>query len=251
MKILNEKDIITKYQNGETMYSIAKDLGVYEQRISNLLKRNNVHKKHNPFKIDVNYFNTIDTDLKAYFLGFITADGCICKNKKGNVKTLTISIHEKDLIVLEKLKEELKAEISIKYLKNNQVRFHTSQKELIIGLEKYGIEEKKSLTMGNLINNIPLNYRNAFIRGYFDGDGSIFIANIKGEKPHKQKYVSIRGTKPFLQGILDQLSFEASISFSSGQHMLRFGKKEKINEFKEYIYKNSQFHLERKFEIFD
>lgn len=61
----------------------------------------------NKYKTD--YFNVIDTEKKAYFLGFIYADGCIYKRQKGNSLeiSLNISIQSKDKEILEELEKEL------------------------------------------------------------------------------------------------------------------------------------------------
>jgi len=58
--------------------------------------------------INVNYFNKIDSYNKAYLLGFIAADGAIVQNKGFNTKTLTITIHAKDIAILELLKKRTK-----------------------------------------------------------------------------------------------------------------------------------------------
>ena len=251
---LYSEDIINSYNNGIGAYTLAKKYNVYEQRIYTFLKQNNIKiRGKKQLGINLNYFNNIDSNKKAYILGFIAADGSIVKtdSKIYSSYQLSISLNNKDISILEMIKEELEAESIIRDIGRNQVRFITAKKEIIADLFKYGIEPKKSLTMKNIIPLIPKEFRYAYIRGYFDGDGSIFTANIGGKYPHQQKYVSIRGTKEFLQGILDELSFDCNISFSNGTHMLRFGNKKYIQEFKEYIYTNSEFHLKRKYEKFD
>ena len=64
--------------------------------------------------------------------------------------------------------------------------------------------------MGNIIENIPYEYRDAFIIGYFDGDGSVsindkLILHRNGKfYPNHSLYISIRGTKEFLSGICNE-----------------------------------------------
>lgn len=57
---------------------------------------------------ETNYFETIDSEDKAYFLGFIVADGSINTNKYRNA--LIINIHKKDVDILNKFKELIKFE---------------------------------------------------------------------------------------------------------------------------------------------
>ena len=50
--------------------------------------------------INTQYFKKINSYNKAYLLGFIAADGAIVQNKGYSTKTLTITIHAKDIAVL-------------------------------------------------------------------------------------------------------------------------------------------------------
>ncbi len=48
-----------------------------------------------------NYFETIDSEDKAYFLGFIFADGCVTNDSKKYRYQLTLKLHSKDVGILE------------------------------------------------------------------------------------------------------------------------------------------------------
>ena len=140
--------------------------------------------------INTQYFKEINSYNKAYLLGFIAADGAIVQNKNTNTKTLTITIHAKDIAVLELLKSELNSSLNIKDITSkskslqsykldvNHKRFNTSKKEIIQDLESYSLTSNKSLTMTNLIVNIPTQYKKAFILGYFDGDGCFIDSKV-------------------------------------------------------------------------
>mgnify|MGYP003585720889 CR=1 FL=1 len=185
--------------------------------------------------INIQYFKKINSYNKAYLLGFIAADGAIVQNKNTNTKTLTITIHTKDVAVLKLLKLELNSSLSIKdinykskslssyKLDVNHKRFNTSKKEIIQDLESYGLTSNKSLTMTNLIVNIPTQYRKAFILGYFDGDGCFIDSKVVRKRKYLKKdgsfseytgekynsHISIKGTKEFLQGIVDELQIQS------------------------------------------
>ena len=53
--------------------------------------------------------------------------------------------------------------------------------------------------MGNIILNIPKELRDAFIIGYFDGDGS--VSHISHSTNNRSLSISLRGTYVFLQGV--------------------------------------------------
>ena len=55
-------------------------------------------------KLDVNFFENIDNEYKAYILGFIAADGYI----ESNERTLTFNINKKDIDILYKINRQNK-----------------------------------------------------------------------------------------------------------------------------------------------
>ena len=69
-------------------------------------------------KVNINYFNSIDTENKAYILGFIIADGNIEVVSTGN--KLNFFISSIDDYILEKIKTEICPEAIIKYTNNQQ-----------------------------------------------------------------------------------------------------------------------------------
>lgn len=224
--------------------------------------------------INIQYFNKVDSFNKAYLLGFIAADGAIIQNKNTNTKTLTITIHAKDVAVLELLKSELNSSLNIKdinykskslqsyKLDVNHKRFNTSRKEIIKDLESYGLTSSKSLTMPNLVLNIPKQYRKAFILGYFDGDGCFIDSKVTrrrnylkkdgststyiGEKYNSQ--ISIKGTEEFLRGIVDELQIDSyKIKQISNQNIYTLTIIKNLDILKFYdCYNHCDFYLQRK-----
>lgn len=276
LKLLPKKEqILILYNNGLSIAQISREIGEYEQSITNLLKYLNVYKTTKPKQGNIRYFENIDTPIKAYLLGFITADGCI-QNNGNNSFGLSITIHSKDRIIVDKLKEEIGCENKISHLTtlstHNQqpkdhVRFALFNNFLYNDIKSYGIEPKKSTTMPNIILNIPKEYRKQFILGYFDGDGSISLPTFKkykifnsrrfydyryGKMNSTQIQISFRGTKEFLQGIADELELTNFMLFKDKKAncwSLKFNKKSEVLKFYN-IYSISPFYLQRKHEKF-
>lgn len=224
--------------------------------------------------INTKYFNKVDSFNKAYLLGFIAADGAIVQNKNTNTKTLTITIHAKDIAILELLKSQLNSSLNIKdinikskslqsyKLDVNHKRFNTSKKEIIKDLESYGLTSNKSLTMSNLVLSIPKQYRKAFIIGYFDGDGCFVDSKITRKRTYLKKdgsistyigekynsQISIKGTKEFLQGIVDELQIESyKIKQISNQNIYTLIIVKNLDILKFYdCYNHCDFYLKRK-----
>lgn len=240
-------ELIKMYESGKSITAISKEIGEYEQAIRNVLIGHTEIRHRKDYEFDCDYFEKIDSEDKAYFLGFIAADGALVDNGRG-VLVLSISINEKDVMVLEKLKEHMKAEHPIKQLARNQVRITITRKKLASDLMKLGIHERKSLDLEPMLSVVPKPFKKDFIRGYFDGDGSIFMTTTGSKNP--RHYVGIRGTEDFLKEFSDYTGIKGSLKFSSGTHQWRFGAKADIIKFRDLIYDNSTIYLSRKKEKF-
>lgn len=131
----------------------------------------------------------------------------------------------------------------------SQVRITFTSKVLTSSLEKHGVTYRKSLTMGNIIQNIPENIKHHFIRGYFDGDGSIVWTKTGGGI--RRPYVSFVGTYEFLLPIKNYLHGGSLFKDSkSNIWRLTFGAKRDVLWFKDFIYTDANYFLERKKERF-
>ena len=170
-----EKTIIDLYVNQKYSQSqIAEKFSCSTFVIHNVLKNNNIEIVNQP-KLNKNqnnnYFDKIDTEHKAYWLGFLFADGCIFNNQ------LSIEIHEKDKELLEKFKEDLNlnSKISIRHRKNTVICcIRMSSKHLCDTLSNYGIVQNKTKNTRHL-PDVPTNLIPHFLRGLIDGDGWISI----------------------------------------------------------------------------
>ena len=128
-------------------------------------------------KINENYFENIDSHKKAYWLGFICADGHIYQNGY-------MSIVIKDLEILEKFSKDIKSTYKISEIhmfdKRTNQTYHEyslkiSNKNFVSHIVNHGITYNKT----DILNfpNIKEEYYPSFIAGLFDGDGSVCIRN--------------------------------------------------------------------------
>ena len=186
-------------------------------------------------------------------LGFIYADGYIDSSKT----KLKFTLAEKDKDVLEKIKSILRSNSPIKRKEGRQIKgtdyFGSSTVTLMISsvqicqdLEKHGAFYKKSLKL-----QFPLFLKDElirhFIRGYFDGDGSITFGR------HDFPKISIASNKEFLEGIHDILLKENITSniYASNRskvNSLEINAKSSVEKFLNYIYKDSNIFMERKYQ---
>jgi len=139
------------------------------------------------------FFRTL-SPISAYWAGFIAADGCL--NKRDNSMRLGLSKVDRNHLI--KFKNSIKTNANITECKsNNSVRIMICSEKLYNSLTDLGIKPNKSLTINKV--SIPKGLMSHFIRGVFDGDGSI-----SGEKITHVQFM-IAGNKPFLEQLQDTL----------------------------------------------
>ena len=172
-------NIIKEYINGSSIEELSKKYNCTTVNIRNLLKRRNIKIRKSRYFANFRYFNKIDTEFKAYILGFIYADGNLFNN------TLKIAISEKDKEILEKFKEDIKCNNPILFIKSNlknrqdQVSLSITDVDLRNDLIDKGVIENKTFKIVfPSYNKVPKKLIHHFIRGYFDGDGCICVYKV-------------------------------------------------------------------------
>ncbi|MGG3987306.1 LAGLIDADG family homing endonuclease [Bacillus smithii] len=194
--LLNE--LADKYKvNCSTIRTILKKHDIPLKNRSQIKQINDNKKIHRKYSLNEDYFKKWSSNM-AYILGVIASDGCIKTNEYKNgsmIKKkyeLVISLKDSDKELLEKIKKEIEYKGNIYCYKSNyNTKYCTlriSSKKIINDLKNIGIHERKSLNLK--MPCIPKEYELDFIRGYFDGDGSIgsqYPTNSKGKRTKTQQ----------------------------------------------------------------
>ena len=212
------------------------------------------------YTYDKNYFEKIDTSDKAYWLGFLYADGCINelhnKNKKPTLN-LELTLCKSDENHLNKLKNCLMSDVPIKYRKTkfndkeyDSCRITINCTKLCRDLIRLKCIPNKTYDIKfPTFDIVPHEYMRDFIRGYFDGDGCIYINE-------KRIQINFTGMFDMLKGISDFLISEKILRVlpkiykdkrSNAQQMYIYGK-DSIKEILDYLYKNCNIYLDRKYQ---
>lgn len=256
MKKLNLpiNEIIDLYSSGYGSYKIAKQFNCSASSVNNLLKNNNIDTKktsndYRKYTLNENYFEHIDTEDKAYFLGLIYSDGNVYKS------ILKISLQESDSYILEQFLKYIQSTGHLYFLESreknhkNQKIFSISNKTIIDDLKKLGVFEKKSLTLKfPTTEQVPKNLMNHFIRGVFDGDGSIFnTERIINGKTYYEPGVSIISSIGFIDGLFEFLGF-GNVYKTNNNKFISFKGKVEIVKIINYIYNDATIFLNRKFD---
>lgn len=233
--------IINKYLNENyTLKQLGKEFNCSYQTIRNLLNKHKIKSRGNKqgYPRDEFYFNKIDTEEKAYWLGFLYADGCVHSNN------YEISVNITDREHVEKFKTAIKAfnhsitEIQDKRFQNAKTlyQFSIKDKQLHQDLIKWGCIPQKSLLI-NKIPNIPRDYVSHFLRGYFDGDGSLHY--LRGTNNYRISFV---GTKDFLNDIQKELQTNVSLqsNIAGKAYVLQITGRRQVERILNYLYNNSK-----------
>ncbi len=157
--------------------AILKRNGVQLRTVREALAISNQGTEFRKYSINDDY--NLLSHNGAWLLGFVAADGCLPINNSSHNR-IVISLSAVDRDVLELIKHELnytgpiyEYEASLNGKMYPEVSLAFTSKKLRAQFEQYGIVNKKTFLLKHL-PNLPDEYMVDFIRGYFDGDGSIY-----------------------------------------------------------------------------
>ena len=253
--------IAERYINGESTVKISKSLGLATHKqvlrvvhemgidVSNGLSRFN-----RKYKINENYFDNIDTPNKAYILGFLYADG----HNEIPKGTVQMSLQEEDRDILENIRLEVNSERPLEFIDysnkhdfgytyKNQFRLLFFSIHMCKTLEKIGMIKNKSLSLE--FPDIPKELYSHFIRGYFDGDGS--ISKTSGSFSIISTYNFVKRVKEILD---EELNLNYGIISESRNkngitHDLDYHRKAESYIIYKWLYKDADLYLQRKRDI--
>lgn len=259
------RDFVVKMQQAtlyfinhkESATQVAKKFQITPTVFCKNLKKFGITAKneHNAAKFDENIFDSIDTAEKAYWLGFIFADGTISSHKDGCKPRyefeLSVAIKDKEHLdkfnkFMQHQKDNVKCgEVNLGDKIFARARWVVGNKHLWETLNNLGCTPKKSLTLK--FPNIPQALMPHFIRGYFDGDGSLGIYNGKPQ-------CSCIGTIDILNTIAAQLPFEVHYHHDKRHSDSTYSIQLSSNKciwFLDYIYKDCTVALNRKLQLYN
>ena len=208
------------------------------------------NQNNKKYTLNQRYFSKWSKNM-AYILGFIYADGNMAKDK------FRISIASKDLELLEQINLEIGSDrpIKLECNKNGQWwKLTIDNKYIYEDLKLLGLVPNKSFTCK--VPHIPEEFKYDFIRGYFDGDGCIYIKNVNTNTPTASIDIAT-ASKDFKDDLLKMLSditddkhkFSVQVR-KNGLNIIRCNHKVSMNLYKKMYYENCLC-LNRKKEKFD
>lgn len=262
MQLKLEKTI-KNYQNAlqywienpkEQTVHICKQFKIDQGNFSKYMKSKGFNMRRKSL-INDSIFEIIDTEEKAYWLGFLYADGNVYIRHEKNrmVNRLELSLAEKDVEHLKKYIKFLNGDISMLKYRSNVKAYRVSfgSKKVCEDLIKLGCIPNKSLMLKfPNENQVPKNLIKHFIRGYFDGDGC--ISHLKTNQ--NSFSISLLGTFEFLESILSEYKLSKDLirkdkRIKSNTFILNFKRLNGLIVLYD-LYNNSNIFLNRKKEKF-
>jgi len=255
-------ELYNKYRSGN---KISKLLNCNEKTIYAWLEKHGIDTSETGSQgarkhfYNENYFKKIDTERKAYFLGFILADGCVYFETNKNSYRFQMNLQAQDRYILEELQKDIEFDYKIQ---DKQFGCGKNGDPILISLLKInssklcedlmnlGVVPRKSMRQEMKKDLIPDKLIKHFIRGYFDGNGSCSIRknsislDFLGSKTiclQIDEYLKLNKiNKNVLYGNKKNELYGLRINNTDNKILLYY-----------YLYKDATIYLKRKKEKFD
>ena len=245
------------YKEGKSLRQIGNLLNIDRKKLSKKLKEDGIiirdpnknsvdkGKAKRIKKVDESIFERIDTEEKAYWLGFLYADGYV------NNRQIELTLKAEDLEHIQKFKAFTKSEHKISHRKEiNAYRITICSPKIALDLMNLGCTQAKSLTLTfPSKEQVPEHLIHHFMRGYFDGDGCIAYGQ-------GQYRLSILGTSEFLDKYEDYIlnilnRTNRNKRRYNGQALsIQYAGTEQVYKIYNFLYKDATIYLDRKYNKF-
>lgn len=255
---MDTQRIIKQFEEGKSLRQLEKETGINRKKLSTVVKQAGIEvapavitaKKEEP---SIKIFSSLQNEVDAYWFGFMSADASLLT---GSRWVLDILQAEKDREHVEKLRDYIAPgkDVKTKIVKldgkeYSNARLTIYSKDLCKHLLEKGFREKKrnGVTIPKeIIYGGTLNH---FLRGYFDGDGSI-ASNFEG---NKYAYIEFFGDEELIDHIQEILHIVVGTSLlpktlHGKARGARYGGWHNVSNICDYLYRNATVYLPRKYE---
>lgn len=243
-------EVIDKYINQKrTSNSIGEDYGCSGSTVDRHLERWGIERRkercNSKYSFDIHFFDVIDTEEKAYILGLLLADGHISKN---NAIMLTL----KDIDIIKKYLVAIHSDTPIKIDRYGNYAANITSVSMANRLRDIGLSNRKSyyIDLERVLSNIPKHLEHHFVRGLFDGDGSIKIYHYKYlKKPQLHfGYTGLLNVVEYVRdyfGIKTKMVKESDITYTCVSSC-----RSTICDVYKILYKDATIYIDRKYKTF-
>lgn len=271
-----DEELINLYNSGKSLMEIAKivsgskggmevrkrlqELGIDTSYAANIDKyREKMSHTFHYYSLDEHVFDAIDTEEKAYWLGFLMADGYNYVTRNA----LCLRLQAEDEEILKKFSAFLKSNAPIySFIRTTRVNHLIREyKEVRVNsihlcnqLSSLGCVQGKTYTL-EFPTCVPEELINHFVRGYFDGDGCVCIKKRKDRKSPTSLscQLTITGRKGFLLKVQKIIMKETGVFQTKLEEpknnfakVIHYGGSQTVLKILNYLYKDATIYLKRK-----
>lgn len=237
---------------GITILRWMKKLGIERKAIGSDARPNAL------YSLNSHFFDQIDTAEKAYVLGFVASDGHVSKK---NTLMFAQSKTEEDILYKIRtalqsnhpIKDKTRKKRSGKYQPKPAVTFAVRSEILCNRLREIGLTNNKSMDfdVSHVLSFVPKEFERDFVRGMFDGDGSVRIYKYSYFPKHTYHFgfTGLKKTCDYVQGVFGLNTKMADEG--NGIYTVVSACRTDIVRIGHYMYDDATIYLDRKKETFD
>lgn len=214
-------------------------------------------KKISSALADPDFFSddNVSDEFKSYYAGFFYADGCY--SISNNCERITLSMNDKDMIHRMALIVSPGRKVYTQKPKssNHAIGYSIINRNpgVVDQFKRWGVSLRKSPSM-----TLPVDYQydmRHFVRGYFDGDGSVYNSSVVKGKTYKGMSFTT-GSLAFAEQLAAFMSgfdinFRLNKDSRHNAYYLRLNKQKEIGLMRDFMYDDAKWYLPRKFVKFD
>jgi hypothetical protein len=172
---ITKAGIVAAYAGGASIAEAARQLGVDRNTVRRALAQAGVVRRgqaesQRRYRVDHGFFDRIDTEARAYWLGFFAADGCVTGNE------ITFCLAGKDADHLRRFAAAVGTDAPVRVAAipsrpdRVQAQVFVYSAPMMAALAGHGFGVRKTLT-AEWPRTVPAELQRHFLRGVFDGDG--------------------------------------------------------------------------------
>lgn len=251
--MLDFKDIYQRehVENGLTYSQIREKYdiprGTWDYYVRQKLGLRNDGRKH---RANDSFFTVIDSEEKAYLLGFLYADGYLANDGRMGCR-----LTEDDIEIIKLIQKYIAINSPIEYTNNQnikrrpQVSIRWKSHQMYQDLLNLGFCVDKTHTDSNVFSYVPNELKLAFIRGYCDGDGNVRFDNRSTSGWYRCSISFVNGTSHVLKDIedfLETFDIHGYIRKCKNYYVLVYERVVDAAKIAYLLYNNANIYLTRK-----
>lgn len=259
--------MVELFEQKINLRKIGEEFGISDPVVKTQLLLRGCNVKQRRYEITKDYFKVMDSEEKAYWLGFLAADGCIRRrvvdeNGKTRGDSIVLKLSVLDEKHMERFRDSICPDAKISYFtsktttrKGNLSISHScilriNGNELVQDIIKLGVGPRKTFTVGK--PNIDEKYFRDFIRGFFDGDGCCYVREKMGKRGFNTMHIlysfacASKDMRDFFSDELGKVGISTKCHDNLNLNVT--GGFLNSKKFFDYLYTDATVYLERKYD---